>query len=50
MHVMDIYLISEAYANSGDPDQTALKGIKGAVWSESPLFAIPSSAFGHLLA
>ena len=27
-----------AYANSADPDQTAPKG---AVWSESTLFAIP---------
>ena len=29
-----------AYANSADPDQTALEG---AVWSGSTLFAIPLS-------
>ena len=34
---------SYAWANSADPDQTALRG---AVWSGSPLFAIPSASFG----
>ena len=31
------------WANSADPDQTAPKG---AVWSGSTLFAIPSASFG----
>ena len=35
----DIY----AWANSADPDQTAPRG---AVWSGSTLFAIPSASFG----
>ena len=33
-----------AWANSADPDQTA----RGAVWSGSTLFAIPSASFGHI--
>ena len=32
-----------AWANSEDPDQTAPRG---AVWSGSTLFAIPSASFG----
>ena len=32
-----------AWANSADPDQTAPRG---AVWSGSTLFAIPSASFG----
>ena len=32
-----------AWANSADPDQT---GPRGAVWSGSTLFAIPSASFG----
>ena len=32
-----------ALANSADPDQTAPRG---AVWSGSTLFAIPSASFG----
>ena len=32
----------QAWANSVDPDQSALRG---AVWSESTLFAIPSASF-----
>ena len=32
-----------AWANSADPDQTAPRG---AVWSGSTLFAIPSELFG----
>ena len=31
------------WANSADPDQTAPRG---AVWSGSTLFAIPSTSFG----
>ena len=31
----------QVWANSVDPDQTA----RGAVWSESTLFAIPSASF-----
>ena len=34
-----------ARANSADPDQTAPRG---AVWSGSTLFAIPSALFGHI--
>ena len=37
----DIY----AWANSADPDQTAHRG---AVWSGSTLFAIPSAFFGSI--
>ena len=37
----DIY----AWANSADPDQTAPRG---AVWSGSSLFAIPSASFGFI--
>ena len=33
----------QAWANSADPDQTAPRG---AVWSGSTLFAIPSASFG----
>ena len=33
----------QVWANSADPDQTAPKG---AVWSGSKLFAIPSVSFG----
>ena len=33
----------EVWANSADPDQTAPRG---AVWSGSTLFAIPSTLFG----
>ena len=32
-----------AWVNSADPDQTAPRG---AVWSGSTLFAIPSASFG----
>ena len=32
-----------AWVNSADPDQTAPRG---AVWTESALFAIPSALFG----
>ena len=37
-----------ARANSADPDQTAPLQIapRGAVWSGSTLFAIPSASFG----
>ena len=40
------FLDRYAWANSADPDQTAPKGPKGAVWSGSTLFAIPSASFG----
>ena len=33
----------EVWANSADPDQTAPRG---AIWSGSTLFAIPSALFG----
>ena len=33
----------QAWANSADPDQTAPRG---AVWSGSTLFAVPSASFG----
>ena len=33
------------WANSADPDQTAPRG---AAWSGSTLFAIPSALFGHI--
>ena len=33
----------QVWANSADPDQTAPRG---AVWSGSTLFAIPSTSFG----
>ena len=35
-----------AWANSVDPDQTAPRG---AVWSGSTLFAIPSPSFGLII-
>ena len=35
----------QVYANSADPDQTAPRG---AVWSGSTLFAIPSASSGHI--
>ena len=35
-----------AWANSADPDQTAPRG---AVWSGSTLFAIPSASFGLII-
>ena len=38
-------LDGQVWANSVDPDQTAPKG---AVWSGSTLFAIPSALFGHI--
>ena len=38
------FLDRQAWANSADPDQIAPRG---AVWSGSTLFAIPSSSFGH---
>ena len=34
-----------AWTNSADPDQIAPRG---AVWSGSTLFAIPSAPFGHI--
>ena len=34
----------QVWANSADPDQTAPRG---AVWSGSTLFAIPSASFGR---
>ena len=34
---------ADGMANSADPDQTAPRG---AVWSGSTLFAIPSASFG----
>ena len=37
------FLDRQAWANSADPDQTAPRG---AVWSGSTLFAIPSASFG----
>ena len=37
------FLDRYAWANSADPDQTAPRG---AVWSGSALFAIPSASFG----
>ena len=37
------FLDRYALANSEDPDQTAPRG---AVWSGSTLFAIPSASFG----
>ena len=33
----------QVWANSADPEQTAPRG---AVWSRSTLFAIPSASFG----
>ena len=37
------FLDRYAWADSADPDQTAARG---AVWSGSTLFAIPSALFG----
>ena len=37
---------SQIWATSADPDQTAPKG---AVWSGSTLFAIPSASFGCIV-
>ena len=39
------FLDTYAWANSADPDQTA-PSPRGAVWSGSTLFAIPSASFG----
>ena len=41
--VMILSFRTEAWANSADPDQTIPRG---AVWSGSTLFAIPSASFG----
>ena len=35
----------QVWANSADPDQTAPRGIVGAVWSGSSLFAMPFASF-----
>ena len=40
-----MFLDRQIWANSADPDQTALRG---AVWSGSSLLAIPSASFGHI--
>ena len=39
------FLDIQIWANSADPDQTAPRG---AVWSGSTLFAIPSASFGYI--
>ena len=45
------FLDRQVWANSADPDRTApLTAPRGAVWSGSSLFAIPSASFGHIKA
>ena len=39
------FLGRQVWANSADPDQTAPLAPRGAVWSESTLFANPSAFF-----
>ena len=39
------FLDRQVWGNSVDPDQTAPRG---AVWSGSKLFAIPSASFGRI--